>query len=276
MRVGCRLAVDTALIRVVLLVAELAVGSDPSCHASHASHCTIARRSHLTLEEWKRHFRTRPVIVFNRTLPPPNQQFITNTGEQQLLSRYGDLTIRVRDFSAEGSGIPERQTTVRDYWVDKATGDHRWYWFGGTDGPEWQNLLSMRTVRPSLLEPSLEEELAAGSSVKVLLGVVPGPSTGAVFHTHGAAVAEQVHGRKHWFVYPPTAPQPPGYYPGVEHLDWVEKVLATLKEQDRPLQCVLEPGDVLYLPAFWYHATVNLDSYNVFVSSFAGNPDIGS
>ena len=33
-------------------------------------------------------------------------------------------------------------------------------------------------------------------------------------------------------------------------------------------ECVLEPGDMLYFPSGWRHATLNLDHYNVFVSLF--------
>ena len=32
--------------------------------------------------------------------------------------------------------------------------------------------------------------------------------------------------------------------------------------------CVLRPCEVLYVPGSWYHATLNLDAYNVFVSTF--------
>lgn len=33
-------------------------------------------------------------------------------------------------------------------------------------------------------------------------------------------------------------------------------------------ECVLEPGEMLYFPDKWMHATLNLDSYNLFVSVF--------
>lgn len=32
--------------------------------------------------------------------------------------------------------------------------------------------------------------------------------------------------------------------------------------------CVLEPCEVLYIPSQWWHATLNLEDYNVFVSTF--------
>lgn len=33
-------------------------------------------------------------------------------------------------------------------------------------------------------------------------------------------------------------------------------------------ECIIYPGDVLYFPAMWMHATLNLDPYNVFISLF--------
>lgn len=34
------------------------------------------------------------------------------------------------------------------------------------------------------------------------------------------------------------------------------------------LECVLGPGEILYFPSMWMHATLNLDPYNVFFSLF--------
>jgi hypothetical protein len=35
-----------------------------------------------------------------------------------------------------------------------------------------------------------------------------------------------------------------------------------------PLECTLEPGEAIYFPTGWWHATLNLDPYNVFASVF--------
>ena len=32
--------------------------------------------------------------------------------------------------------------------------------------------------------------------------------------------------------------------------------------------CILKPGDILYFPNRWMHATLNLDNYNFFISLF--------
>jgi ribosomal protein L16 Arg81 hydroxylase len=38
--------------------------------------------------------------------------------------------------------------------------------------------------------------------------------------------------------------------------------------EDRPLECTLSSGDILYFPNMWWHATVNVDDYTAFVSTF--------
>lgn len=35
-----------------------------------------------------------------------------------------------------------------------------------------------------------------------------------------------------------------------------------------PAECTLSPGELLYFPDHWWHATINLDVYTVFVSTF--------
>jgi hypothetical protein len=42
----------------------------------------------------------------------------------------------------------------------------------------------------------------------------------------------------------------------------------TLTSSSLFYECTLLPGDLLYFPNNWYHATINLDPYTAFVSSF--------
>jgi hypothetical protein len=36
----------------------------------------------------------------------------------------------------------------------------------------------------------------------------------------------------------------------------------------RPFECTINSGEMIYFPDGWHHATINLDRYTVFVSSF--------
>jgi len=117
---------------------------------------------------------------------------------------------------------------------------------------------------------------------------VGGHRSGVPFHFHGSALAEVMHGRKRWFLYPPVdeaaastaspfssttaASDPdlpfPAFRPSLTQLQWLHQLYPTLSTVDRPLQCTLHPGELIYIPSRWYHATLNLGAVSVFVSSF--------
>jgi len=82
---------------------------------------------------------------------------------------------------------------------------------------------------------------------------------GLPFHSHGAAWLGVVHGRKHWFLYPPGAFSPSDRamtspLAGVK--DWTSKVYPKLAA--KPIECTQQPGEVLFVPTAWLHATLNL------------------
>ena len=74
----------------------------------------------------------------------------------------------------------------------------------------------------------------------------------------------QVQGRKVWSLAPPGQINP----------EWASKggceLLGELQEQ--PTQCTVHPGEAIYLPDNWQHATCNLDALTL---SLGGQGDIG-
>ena len=78
------------------------------------------------------------------------------------------------------------------------------------------------------------------------------------FHKHDAAWLGQVSGARLWFLMPPEASvdaKPPAcdYLTGRAPLPDVPGLMA----------CVQSPGDVMYIPHRWYHATCGLEEWNV-------------
>ena len=52
---------------------------------------------------------------------------------------------------------------------------------------------------------------------------------------------------------------------------WMEYVYPFLPKHIRKqhyYECTLDPGDVIYFPNHWWHATINLDRYTAFISTF--------
>lgn len=105
----------------------------------------------------------------------------------------------------------------------------------------------------------------AGYDTYLLLG---GNGTGVPFHFHADTLAALYQGHKRWFI---QAPGPGGlprhYHPrGMAH--WAEENRARDASAERSfadvasgpprvLQCVQRPGDVVYVPEGWHHATLN-------------------
>ena len=87
-----------------------------------------------------------------------------------------------------------------------------------------------------------------------------GAGSGLPWHTHGETWIATVYGRKAWFVYAPgDAGSTQRGSPLHDASAWFVHTLPTLSEAQRPLHCVQQPGEIVYLPAGWAHLTVNLD-----------------
>ena len=91
--------------------------------------------------------------------------------------------------------------------------------------------------------------------------------SGVAWHYHGPGYAEVLHGVKRWFLTPPEI-KPPGWNEKHTTLHW----LATVGVKRGVMEVDLRPGDVLWFPDRWYHATLNVADYTCFVSSFV---DVG-
>ncbi|XP_062359930.1 jmjC domain-containing protein 8 isoform X5 [Cinclus cinclus] len=131
------------------------------------------------------------------------------------------------------------------------------YFFGDNNFTEWGPLFQ-HYVPPPFRIP--------GTSPAYSFGIA-GSGSGVPFHWHGPGFSEVIFGRKRWFLYPPD--KTPHFHPNETTLAWLQHTYPTLPPAQRPLECTLHPGEVLYFPDRWWHATLNLDT-SVFISTFLG------
>ncbi|XP_056262789.1 jmjC domain-containing protein 8 [Pseudoliparis swirei] len=131
------------------------------------------------------------------------------------------------------------------------------YFFGDNNVTEWQSLFQQYESPPYVL-PRTSGALSFG---------IAGPGSGVPFHWHGPGFSEVIYGRKRWFLYPPH--QEPHFHPNRTTLSWVTETYPQLPEAEAPLECTISPGEVLYFPDRWWHATLNLET-SVFISTFLG------
>ena len=143
-------------------------------------------------------------------------------------------------------------TSFNSHWFYPA---ETFYFFGDNDVVEWKELLDEYKLPPFKL-PMYHAALSFG---------LAGPGTGVPFHFHGPGFAETIYGRKRWFL---TAPDVrPEFHPNKTTLQWYFEDYPRVKKSIQLYECTLRPGEAIYFPDKWWHATLNLDT-SVFISTF--------
>lgn len=224
--------------------------------------CDIDRVSaaELTPEAFREaYLEQRPVILVNAT---NWTTFAAMTAKRVLLYCFGDFDVTLS--TANKNSYQKTETTFRHYVRAlmepqslSASGVGTKYFFGDNRHGEWQALFS-HYIQPSSYIWSKHASLSFG---------VGGSGSGVPFHTHGHVFAEVFHGAKRWFLQRP-GPEP-RFDPDESSLRWTTYVRPTFSaaEEADILDCVCRPGDLLYIPSFWHHSTLNLGD-TVFMSTF--------
>ena len=107
-----------------------------------------------------------------------------------------------------------------------------------------------------------------GTDEDVMVSVAPSRA-GFPLHAHGRSWMGLVHGSKLWVMYHPemVAKLPSHVYDPLvarqTRWEWFrdvyrERIIGELPESEQPLVCMKHPGEVLVLPDYWYHLTINV------------------
>lgn len=201
----------------------------------------------------------KPVILRGLT---DNTKFRILCSKANLLREYAEKTVRLSTANTHSY----RKVDVRfEEFVkflltpqpEDILGCDTLYFFGDNNFTEWHSLFEEYKAPPFSL-PFMHPAYSFG---------IAGPGTGVPFHWHGPGYSEVIYGRKRWFLYPPD--EAPEFHPNYTSLSWVSRSYPNLPLHQRPLECTIRPGEVLYFPDRWWHATLNLDT-SVFISTFLG------
>lgn len=227
----------------------------------YESLCDIEKRSvkDLTYSEFiHRYVPHRPVILLDAD---DNAHFRSLTSRGELLSSYGKYNIRLS--TANTHSYNKVDTTLSHYISHilrpqslNAKGNETFYWFGDNNYTEFEKLF--QTYNPP--KYSIPNMLPAYS-----FGVA-GVGTGVPFHFHGPGFAEVLYGQKMWFLSPPD--QEPQFHPDLPTLHWLLNDYSNIPSGSiRPMICTIRPGEVIFFPDRWWHATLNTRT-SVFISTF--------
>ena len=169
------------------------------------------------------------------------------------------------------------------------------YLFGGNYSPAWLAFLDEYPLPPCR---TCTGEAPYKDNAAVSFGA-GGFASGVSWHTHAGGFSETLHGRKRWFLLPPGSPtfKEIARQPNRSVAEWAIQDLPALRESAAlldtaatseepsetksepespqptssfllPQECIISPGELLYFPANWPHATLNLDAYTSFASTF--------
>lgn len=170
--------------------------------------------------------------------------------------------------SSNSYSYGRKEMRFDEYLASISHGDNRigarranetYYLFGDLDNREFAQLIDAYHV------PSHAPTKATGGHEYQLSFGVGGHLSGVMFHFHGPGFIEVVHGQKVWFIY--RDGRMPQFDANMTSAEWYTHVYPTLPVDDRPDRCTIGPGEVLYFPSKWYHATLNI-GFTVFMTTF--------
>ena len=235
------------------------------------SFCDIAVESpDLPVSTFHSRYRQQalPVVIRNATLDT-SRGFRELTTLTALTEHYGEALVTLSSANAFCYG--RRKMRVAQYltdalghhaeaaWDDAAAeagfsaADNMYYWFG-EHGTELSSLLT-RYPLPRYASPPPLPMGTLGASAPPVKATEPalsfgvGPDgSGVPFHFHNDGFSEVLHGAKHWLLY---AHKPPRFRENATSVAWLRHDYPLLHESERPYECVIGPGDLLYFPKGW-------------------------
>jgi 2-polyprenyl-3-methyl-5-hydroxy-6-metoxy-1,4-benzoquinol methylase len=178
-----------------------------------------------------------------------------NWSKEALMERVGHLPQYLKDLTVQPlRNSRNEQCVLPGKDVARLLSDHDLLFF--TNNKE--NEPFMKELRTEYQVPT---QLKHIDGFEVFSAVSTGKSHS--FHKHGESWLGQVEGRRTWWFLPPSAPKP----------ERVNACKYTTGEAELPpgaISFVQRPGDIVWFPKDWYHATCALDDWTVGIGAQQG------
>ena len=257
---------------------------DSATAALESSACTIEVRTRaLSVATFRAEFvdKQRPLLLQGEAAAAFTAGWgaLGHWSEAQFHAKYGDVVL-------QGSGGRPDRTAAETIRAFHTAAPAMYHW----SDLDTQNLTeaTLADFRPT---PALYEgTMRRGDFLASSIFLAP-PGEGAGFHFHNDAASVLVHGRKRWFMYPPSAwdvialPKDTGQGSAAAEVGGLglvsqrqffesvyPKVLrAGAPARMRPHECVQRPGEVMYVPEMWTHMTLSIGA-TVSVSLLRNSP----
>ena len=274
--VACNvMEIDSRLYDVVELDELLTLNATYSAYAERLYHSSGA--CNIDIISWRdmsaalfysAYYEGKPFIVDYEENRIRNSRLRHLCRIDRLLWHFGEHEVTLS--SSNTHSYAKRQTQFADYVrhhyddVFYNLNPHRpanetWYFFGDNDWTQqdWKRLIMDNYDLPRFANDSDDIAIAFG------LG---GVGSGVPMHFHGHGFSEVMYGEKRWFLFPPDIK--PDFDPNMTTFYWFMTEYPRLRQAQHNLfECVIRPGQVLYFPSQWYHATLNY-AKTIFVTAF--------
>lgn len=219
--------------------------------------CTVDRlsASDLSAERFEKEFRfQKPVLVTfphgARTWTDPERWSL-----QALLRNYGQWTIahgNSVDIVRRG-GNGEFKHTLTEL-LEGLRSNNATLMNYGSYGFD-RNFFKETNLSTTFKLPSY---FSANDTINDSIFILGASGSGVIFHKHADTWNGVIYGKKRWFLYPSSFTPPGGVYHGYSVNEWYDRVYPNLTADCRPIECVQQAGEILYLPEGFYHATLNI------------------
>ncbi|KAF2070518.1 hypothetical protein CYY_008166 [Polysphondylium violaceum] len=195
----------------------------------------------------------------------------------KLAEKYGDVLFKI---SHQGhKRIPMKFKDYVDYM--KAQNDEEpLYVFDEAFGEKAEEMLTDYSV-PKYFPEDLFE--VSGKERPHFRWIVIGPPrSGAPWHIDPAGTSawnSLLTGRKRWLMYPPSfTPIGVGiddveekFYGSPPSLLWLLEVYPYLPPDQRPIECIQEPGETIFVPGGWWHMVLNMEESIAVTQNFCNS-----
>lgn len=236
-----------------------------------SGHCNIDRRQNLTVRQFIDEYANlnRPVMITNvvqKMQTPEGVSLADAWSKEAFLQSYGHLKIEARKNTEVAYdivyGVDREEMTIQTYvettMMEESTNseepngeDDRLYMFGDF-GQAGSRIFHDVALTPDYFTGQFAmNETERQDTALFFLGSA---GTGVSLHEHTNAWNLLVHGKKRWVLMPPYLHYGPVSLPLKEWMrDWYPKFPA-----GSVAQCTQMPGELLYVPTNWMHATWNI------------------
>ena len=222
----------------------------------------IDRVKNISVEEFKRTYLKHgvPVVIEGGG---KEWNCVKNWNPQFIADKYGDDKVSLIDASPDdynNISYQSEETTLRDVILtmdDRPIKKYSRFNRILHDHPELKKDFDMKWLL------SMRNTISSGQTFQVFIG-----GKGTKTHIHCAAehnLFTQVYGQKHWIIYPPefdcvlepSVTRTPYFHTAFDPDKPDYEKFPAMKYMDR-YECLLEPGDILFLPPSYWHHVKNL------------------